>query len=174
MASYLSDAVSGSELALLDGETYRQELTLRRGFRERWEYILNLTAIRHHEGHFDAFIETWHDVFGLPQGERDITPRNRLAIVYRSENEELIGIRKSEGSLADLGIGVGYSLASWPIQNDGLTVRAMLRLPTGDDRTLTGSDGVSASVWAETSGGVPLVGDEALLALFRRVGCCCH
>ena len=155
MASYLNEAGSGSEEALLDGETYRRGITLRGGFRDRWEYILDLAAISHHGGHFDAFIESWHDFFGLPQGDRDITPRNRLAIVYGNENGEQVGIRRSETSLGDLGIGFGYSLGDWPMQNDGLTIRAMLRLPTGDDRSLAGSGGLSASAWAETSGALP-------------------
>ena len=158
MASYLSEVTAESEQALLDGETYRTGFALRAGFRDRWEYFLELSAIGHHGGRFDTFIETWHDVFGLPQGDRDITRRNRLAIVYGNADGEQVGIRKSETSLADLGIGAGYSVPDWPIQNDGLTVRAMVRLPTGDDRSLAGSDGLSASVWAETSGALPWSG----------------
>ncbi len=156
LASYLTDAeTSGSERALVDGETYRTGFSLRNGFADRWEYILEFTAIRHHAGFFDAFIENWHDAFGLPQGKRDVAPRDRLAIVYSDESGERVGIRQSESSLGDLGIGTGYSVANWPIQNDGLTVRGMLRLPTGNDETLAGAPGPSASVWAETSGALP-------------------
>ena len=142
----------------LDGETYRKGFALRTGFRDRWEYFLELSTISHHGGHFDTFIETWHDVFGLPQGDRDITQRNRLAIVYGNADGEQVGIRKSETSLADLGIGAGYSVPDWPIQNDGLTIRAMVRLPAGNTGSLAGSDGLSASVWAETSGALPWSG----------------
>ena len=81
-ASYLSSAAAGSERVLLDGETYRTSLMLRRGFRPRWEYFLELSAVGHHGGLFDGFIENWHDFFGLPQGGRDIAPNDRLALIY--------------------------------------------------------------------------------------------
>ena len=45
MASYLSAANAGTERVLIDGETYRQGLALRHGFRGRWEYLFEVTAV---------------------------------------------------------------------------------------------------------------------------------
>ena len=39
--------------------------------------------------------------------------------------------------------------------NDGLAIRTGVKLPTGDESSLAGSGGYSASVWAETSGVLP-------------------
>ena len=82
MASHLIEASSGAERVLIDGETYRQGLALRHGFGNGWEYLFEASALSHRAGAFDGFIETWHDVFHLPQGDRDRAARDRLALVY--------------------------------------------------------------------------------------------
>ena len=82
MASHLVEASSGAERVLIDGETHRQGLALRHGFGEGWEYLFEVSALSHRAGRLDGFIETWHDVFHLPQGDRDRAPRDRLALVY--------------------------------------------------------------------------------------------
>ena len=154
-ASYLSTAASGSERLLLDGETYRTSLTLRRGFRSRWEYFLELSAVGHHGGLFDGFIENWHDFFGLPQGDRDRTPRDRFAVSYTDGAGTRVDMRRDVFALSDLVLGVGYSVPDWLVANDGLTVRSHLKIPTGDAGSLAGSGRFSTSLWAETSGALP-------------------
>ncbi len=155
MASYLSEASSGAERVLIDGETYRQALALRRGFGDRWEYLLEVSAVAHRAGVFDAFIENWHDVFGLPQGDRDSAPRDRLALFYTSGSGTHVDIDRDVASLGDVSLGLGYSLRQSPLSNDGLAIRTSVKLPTGDEDSLAGSGGFSASVWAETSGALP-------------------
>ena len=154
-ASYLNTAVSGSERLLLDGETYRSSLMLRRGFRPRWEYFLELSAVGHHGGLFDGFIEGWHQFFGLPQGGRDAAPHDRLALIYGDESGTRIDIQRDTFSLGDLVLGVGYSLPEWPVLNDGLTVRGTMKIPTGNAGSLAGSGRFATSLWAETSGVMP-------------------
>ena len=153
-ASYLSSAVSGSERLLLDGETYRTSLMFRRGFRPRWEYFLELSAVGHHGGLFDGFIEGWHDFFGLPQGGRDQVPHDRLAVIY-GDGSSRANLREDVFSLGDLVLGVGYAVPEWPIQNDGLTVRGNIKIPTGNAGSLAGLGRFSTSLWAETSGALP-------------------
>ena len=82
MASHLIEASSGAERVLIDGETYGQGLAMRHGFGDGWEYLFEAAALSHRTGAFDGFIETWHDVFHLPQGGRDRAPRDRLALFY--------------------------------------------------------------------------------------------
>ena len=54
MASYLSEASSGAERVLIDGETYRLALAYRRGFRDRWEYLFEVSAVAHRAGMFNG------------------------------------------------------------------------------------------------------------------------
>ena len=155
MASHLIEASSGAERVLIDGETHRQGLALRHGFGEGWEYLFEVSALSHRAGAFDGFIETWHDVFHLPQGDRDRAARDRLALVYANGGRTYYDIGRSVSSLGDVSLGVGYAVPYWPFPNDGLAIRGSIKLPTGDEASLAGSGGRSASLWAETSGALP-------------------
>ena len=155
VASHLRAGRSGAERVLMDGETYRQALTLRHGLGDGWEYLLDIPAVSHSGGVFDGFIENWHDVFGLPQGERDRAPRDRLALLYADGGGTRVDIDRRVFSLGDASLGVGYALPSPPFPNDGMAVRAVVKLPSGDAGSLAGSGGLSASAWAETSGALP-------------------
>ena len=155
LASHLVETSSGAERVLIDGETHRQGLALRHGFGEGWEYLFEVSALSHHAGRLDGFIETWHDIFHLPQGDRDRTPRDRLALFYDNGGRTYYDIGESVSSLGDISLGVGYAVPHWPLSNDGLAIRGSVKLPTGDERALAGSGGYSASLWAETSGALP-------------------
>ena len=164
LASYLSGGTTGvgqlsaapnAEWVLIDGETYRQALTLRMGFRERWEVLFEVSAVAHRAGAFDAFIETWHDTFGLNQGGRKRAPRNRLGLFYADSDGVHVDVDQDVAAFGDISVGAGYALPQSPLGNDGLAIRSAVKLPTGDASLLTGSGGFSAAVWAETSGALP-------------------
>ena len=152
IASHLAEARSGSERVLIDGETHRHALALRHGLRDRWEFLLEVSAVAHRAGVFDGFIENWHDFFGLPRGGRNRAPRDRLAVFYADGGGTRADIGRDVFSLGDVSLGVGWSA---PFPNDGLAVRASVKLPTGGEDALSGSGGYSASLWAETSGALP-------------------
>ena len=152
IASHLRGDISGREVAAIDGETYRQALSLRQGFGNGWEYLLDLSFVSHRAGSLDSFIEEWHRTFGLPQGDRLTTPRDRLRLVYADSGTTHVDIDSSVSSLGDVSLGVGYALPSAPFSNDGMAVRAIVKLPTGEEDDLAGSGGFSVSAWAETSG----------------------
>ena len=128
MASHLVEASSGAERVLIDGETHRQGLALRHGFGEGWEYLFEVSALSHRAGRLDGFIETWHDVFHLPQGDRDRAPRDRLALFYANGGRTYYDIGESVSSLGDISLGVGYAVPHWPLSNDGLAIRGSVKL----------------------------------------------
>ncbi len=150
IASHMDAAASGSERLSADGETWRPSLAVRRGLAEGWEYWFELSAVSHNKGAFDGFIETWHDIFGLPQGGRDTAPRDRLAIAYAKDGTARADIDRATASPGDVALGIGQAVEfRW---NDGLALRAAVTLPTGDEDALAGAGGPSAAFWAETSG----------------------
>ena len=130
------------------------------GTRAGREYFLEVPAVAHSAGTFDGFIEGWHDAFGLPQGGRDTAPRDRLSLTYAYGGTIRADVHRDILSLGDASFGVGYALPSPPLQNDGMAMRAAVKLPTGDADSLTGSGGFSASAWAETSGALRGSGDS--------------
>ncbi len=155
IASHMGEARSGREHLWMDGETSRYALAARQGFRDGWEYLLELSVVSHSAGMFDGFIENWHSAFGLPQGGRDSAPRDRLAIGYARNGQTRVDIRDKVDSIGDLRLGIGHDLGKEFLSNDGLALRGMVRLPTGDEDALAGSGGVSTAIWAETSGPLP-------------------
>ena len=112
LASHLVEASSGAERVLIDGETHRQGLALRHGFGEGWEYLFEVSVLSHRAGRLDGFIETWHDVFHLPQGDRDRTPRDRLALFYANGGRTYYDI--------------GEVFLRWGISASGLAMRCRI------------------------------------------------
>ena len=152
IASHMNGARSGREFLSVDGETWRQALALRRGFGGGWEAMLELSVVSHAPGVFDGFIENWHDFFHLPQGGRDTAPRDRLAIRYHKGGRARVDVTESVTSLGDIALGVGHAVRRNFLANHGLAIRGAVRLPAGGEDALTGAGGVSAAIWAETSG----------------------
>ena len=111
-----------------------------------------LSFVSHSAGSIDGFIENWHSTFGLPQSNRNIAPRDRLALFYARDGVAHVDIDSNVSSLGDVSLGAGYALPSAPFSNDGMAVRAVVKLPTGEENDLAGSGGFSVSAWAETSG----------------------
>jgi len=78
IANNYTESTDGFESILIDGETYRAILSLRYGLGGKWEVGIDAPYIQHGPGQLDAFIEGFHDLFGLSQANRDDRPRDRL------------------------------------------------------------------------------------------------
>ena len=152
VVSHMASAQSETEWMLMDGETYRQTVGLRRGLGNGWEALFEASAVSHARGVFDGFIRDWHSFFGLPQGGRDTAPRNRLAFTYARDGRTLVDLDDSVSSPGGITVGLGRKLERNYLQNDGLVLRGAVRLPTGNKDALAGPSDLSASIWAETSG----------------------
>jgi len=159
IASHLLEDTAGAEQVYIFGETHRLGLSIRSGLAERWECFIDVSAVAHHSGYFDGFIEDWHKAFGLPRDIWGRAPRG-LLLFYADETSTRINIRQDTTSFGDASIGIGYAVPVSSLPNDGLALRASLKLPTGDDDSLAGSGGFAASLWAETSGVLPWAREE--------------
>ena len=83
-ASYLSTAASGSERLLLDGEDLPHQSHVAPRVPVPLGIFPGIVCRRAPWRVVDGFIENWHDFFGLPQGDRDRTPRDRFASPTRT------------------------------------------------------------------------------------------
>ncbi|MFN2329975.1 MAG: DUF3187 family protein, partial [Chromatocurvus sp.] len=137
---------AGPRRTVIDGETHRLELDVRRGIANDWEIGVNLPVLRHSGGFLDRPIEEWHEVFGLPNGNRDRLPRNRLLFSQRGANGSGFLLDDSGGGIGDLQVSLSRQL------NDGLALRNTLKLPTGDGDRLTGSGAAALSTSLHASG----------------------
>lgn len=146
----------------VDAESLEVRLRYLRSLGPRAAVYAELPWRRTWEGVLDGFIDTWHDITGLPGAEREGQPRNRLLIAYQADGESLYRFDQPRSGLGDLPLGAGYQLFASP----GAAVSAWLtvKLPTGAADRLTGSGAVDValSVAAERA-----VGERA--SLFGQV-----
>ncbi|HEX7025934.1 MAG TPA: DUF3187 family protein, partial [Gammaproteobacteria bacterium] len=62
--------ITGDELLIVDGETYQTAVTTAFGVGNGWELSARLPFIAYTPGSLDRPIESYHDLLGLPQGNR--------------------------------------------------------------------------------------------------------
>ncbi len=140
VANNFSSSSTTGESVLLDGETYRTNLSLRYGLRDRFELGIDLPYISHAGGFLDGFIDDFHDFFGLPDGGRPQAPKDRLDYNYRRNGKDLVDLTGNAHGFGDLRLSVGWQLLREAGPSPGsAALRVSLKLPTGDSDQLLGS-----------------------------------
>jgi hypothetical protein len=169
---------SNNDLLVIDGETTVVDLIYRQTLSETLDFSIHLPWISHGGGFLDGFIEGFHDTFGLPNGERSQVEDDQLLFRFVRQGEEILDIDQSQSGIGDLRLGLDYRVS--PVMFDGMSLHAMLKLPTGDSDHLTGSGAADLSLWISgekrfstawefsAHAGVIFVGEGDLLADLQR------
>jgi hypothetical protein len=135
--------MGGPEELIVDAETRELRLTGVWGWSDRlalrWQLPYRYTGA----GVLDSFIDSWHDFFGLPGGNRNILPKDEMRIAYGRDDTVVFDIDSSAKGIGDISVGVAYALRS----NDAthVTLAFDLELPTGDASRFTGNEAVDAT-----------------------------
>ncbi len=145
VANNFSFGETSNETASLDGETWRTTLLARRGFAHGVELGIELPFVRHGGGSLDRFVENWHELFGLPQNNRDTAPADRLKYRYERDGVVELDLTEPVSGVGDVRLTAAYQLAA-PFPGD-LALRASVKLPTGDSAKLLGSGGTDLAFW---------------------------
>jgi len=170
-----------SEQLVFDGESHRIALRLKRGFAAGWEAGVEVPLLAHREGFLDGFIESWHDLFGLPQGGRELAADQQLDYLYQKNGTTGFSLQNEEIGLGDIRLLLSREL--YRESTSALALHASLELPSGDDEKLLGSGSFDFAVWLSGEqlwqpagkrlalhwgGGVLVAGSGELLADQRR------
>lgn len=136
------DKQEDGEALLLDGESLRYALRHTAAWGERGDWSIELPLLHTGGGFLDGIIEDWHDAFSLPDGGREDAPRDRYA--YRYVRDGVVQFEAQDGAtrLGDVQVGAGWAL------REGLMLRGLLKLPTGDEDKLAGGN-FGAAAWAD-------------------------
>lgn len=160
----------------LDGETYLASHRIRGALNDRWEWGAEIPYVAHTNGVLDGVVDEFHDLFGLPDGDRTLAPRGRLDYLVQSNGVVYADFSSSVHSLGDLRGFVGYQVFEQPGQ--AFALRGQIKIPTGKVEDLSGSEGTDVSVWGEyqydfttlpldftltLSGGVSYLGEGELI-----------
>jgi hypothetical protein len=135
---------SNGEQLLVDAETREARVTLGRSWASGFAVQLELPYRYTGGGVLDQTIDSWHELFNLPQGARSSMPKDRLRIVYQRAGATLIDVDSSTSGLADVSLDFGYSLHSTTAT--ALAAWLSVKLPTGDADRLTGSGATDVSL----------------------------
>lgn len=147
-SQYLRPDRAGSRdkrtVASLDGEEWQltADLPLKLG-----PAILNLRlrAVHRSGGIGDQTIVTWHSITGLPDGGRNLMPKNRLAYHLERDGVTVGDLNHSETSLMDADLAC---LVPFGTKDGGGRVGGSIQLPTGSRRDFSGSGGWDGMVGA--------------------------
>lgn len=128
------------ESLIIDVENYRYELDLTHR-NDNWLILLNLPLIANRGGSLDGLIEDWHDFFGLPQGNRDDFPQDKINIQYARDGTVEYSQTEPSSGLGDIAVSVGYQAAG------GTAYFAGIELPTGSESDFTGNETIDIAFW---------------------------
>ena len=136
------------ESILLDGESTRFTLHGRYGLGHQLEVGVEIPYLVTGGGFLDNFIENYHHTFGFPNGGRELAPQNRLLYHYEKDGRTLLHVNQSGAGLGDMRLTGGWQLYSGEKEtSQGITLRASLKLPTGDSDGLRGSGSTDLALW---------------------------
>jgi hypothetical protein len=140
---------SGSEQLIVDAETREARVTIGRSWPSGFAAQLELPYRYTGGGVLDDAIDGWHDLFGLPEGERTAMPTDRIRIAYARGGAVLLDVDSSAAGLGDLSLDFGRTLRS--TTSSAAALWLSIKLPSGDaDRfTGTGATDVSLAIAAD-------------------------
>lgn len=136
----------------LDGESDRARLIWKHRLGEGWQLGIDLPLIAHRDGVMDHFIENWHDLLGLSNGDRSSLPKNRLLFSYERDGTTEFNLTENTSGLGDIQLLASRQLSA-TAAGGNLTLNTSLKLPTGDADELLGSGAAELALWV--SGATP-------------------
>lgn len=144
----------------LDGESLRVALNWQYRPAERWIVRAEIPWISHSGGFLDNVIDRWHDVTGLPEGERNRQPADRLLFGFQNDRQTLV-TRRDQQSVGDIMFSTAFRLyetslppnppaASGKISTEkrphSSWIQLSVKLPTGRADSLSGSEATDVAV----------------------------
>ena len=135
---------AGTQQLIVDAETREARLTIGRSWTNGFAAQVQIPYRYTGGGVLDSAIDSWHDIFGLPEGTRALSPKDRVRIAYASGNTVVFDERSAQSGLGDISLDFGRSLSA----TTATAVAAWLsvKLPSGDAARFTGSGATDVSL----------------------------
>jgi len=131
---------SGDEHLTLDVENYRYELGLRYR-KDNWLGQVDAPFIANRGGELDSAIDSFHDFFGMPDGDRGDLPKDDINMEYIRDGKVEYSQDKSSSGLADISLALGYQLT------EGTRYFVGIELPTGSESDYSGNEAIDFATW---------------------------
>jgi uncharacterized protein DUF3187 len=158
LANNFTSAASGGTLAFFDGETAYLTYGFRQAIGQRFEWGIELPWVVHDGGYLDHTIQDFHSIFGFPNNGRREAKLNKIDYFVADQNKVYVDFQDQKDGIGDVRVTGGFQLLRDAARS--LAVRALVKLPTGDVDSLTGSGATDFATWLDYT-------DRELLARFR-------
>ncbi len=135
---------SPQDLVQLDAELQRWQFSYNKPLNQRLSLRVDLPYVSVSGGHLDNFIESFHHLFGLPNGDRGSWPSNRLLVQHQHLGKVDYQLTDGTHGIGDLAVRLGWNFGDSQKINQALWVS--LKFPTGDASALTGSGSTDAAL----------------------------
>jgi hypothetical protein len=146
IANHADSDTTSIESAVIDGESYFLNFSLRHGLTPWLEVGLDVPLVAHTNGMFDNLIEGWHEFLGISNNNRS-GPSNQLHFSFDSSRAAAYELTSSTYGVGDIQLTAAVPL--WEAHEPNrrvVTLRSGLKLPTGDAATLRGSGAIDVSL----------------------------
>lgn len=139
---YVVEGTCADECILLDGETSRLRVAHRRGLGGGWDFGIEVPLLDRGGGFLDGWIQDWHGWFGLPNGGREFAADGQYRYRYERGGVVLLDETRDGSGVGDVELTLGRAIGA------GRVLRAMAKLPTGDEDALGGGN-AGGALWLE-------------------------
>ena len=95
---------------LVDAETVELRVAYERSAGSRFAIRAEVPWRSIGGGSLDGVAETWHDLLGLPDGDRAGLPRDQLQVRYTVDDAVLLDFNESASGIGDVTLAGGYPL----------------------------------------------------------------
>ena len=138
VANDADDADRQGERLIIDAESQVLNLSIRRRFGGRFELGIDVPWVRHSGGYLDSVIYDFHDLVGLPNSNR-VGPDDQYRLFFERQGTVLFDTDVPTSGISDVQVAAAMDLGK-------ATLRAGIKLPTGDPDELTGSGAADISL----------------------------
>ena len=138
VANDADDADRLGERLIIDAESQVLNLSIRRRFGERFEFGIDVPWVRHSGGYLDSVIFNFHDLVGLPNSNRD-GPDDQYRLFFEQQGTVFFETDVPTSGISDVQVTAAMDLGK-------ATLRAGIKVPTGDPDELTGSGAADVSL----------------------------
>ena len=142
---FIGDQFIEEEPLFFDGESVNIDFQWRQGF-GRFEWEILVPWLKYHGGYLDNFVIDFHDLTGLPGGNREDYDNNDLLFFYQPSSGQEIRLDSSVEGLGDIQTSLGYQLDKKSDYAHAL--RMGMKFATGNKNDWLGNDAFAISFFS--------------------------
>ncbi len=129
----------------MDGQTTKITMEWRRSLTDRLDVSLSIPIVSQNKGFLDSTISDWHDLWGLPDGERKYFQNDNLRYSYQAPSINLDFSSPSSG-MGDIGLFSNYLIFSSPAFTASFGSGAIFSSGKSDSFLGAGSEQITVAV----------------------------